>query len=69
MSMIGGWESIFHEAVHEADPTMAALKIRMAELAICDRMNDFSASGSLEEQALFDALGTIRDLKSVRRAA
>ena len=63
-----GWEIVFQDAVHEADPTMAEAKIRRAETAIFSRIQHFSASGgSTEEQALFDALGTIRLLRSMRR--
>ena len=62
------WESVFQDAVHESDPMIAETKIRTAEAAIFDRIHDFSTNpGSLEEQALFDALGTIKVLRSVRR--
>jgi hypothetical protein len=68
MIATGAWESVFQDAVHESDPMLAADKIRRAEEAIFERMHDYSMSpGSLEEQALFDALGTIRVLRSVRR--
>jgi hypothetical protein len=68
MIAIGAWESALQDAVHEPDPTMAEAKIRMAEEAIFDRIHDCSISpGSLEEQALFDALGTIKIVRSVRR--
>lgn len=62
------WEAVFQDAVHEPDPIAAPAKIRAAEVAIFDRIHDFaSIPGSLEEQALFDALGTIKVLRSVRR--
>jgi len=62
------WESAFQEAVHEPDPMVADVKIRQAETVIFDRIHDFSTNpGSVEEQALFDALGTIRILRSVRK--
>lgn len=62
------WESVFQDAVHESDPMMAKVKIRVAETVIFDRIHEFATSpGSLEEQALFDALGTIKVLRSVRR--
>jgi hypothetical protein len=68
MIAIGAWESALQDAVHEPDPTMAEAKILIAEEAIFDRIHDCSTSpGSLEEQALFDALGTIKILRSVRR--
>jgi hypothetical protein len=68
MDALAAWEFVFQDAVHESDPMMARTKIRMAEEVIFDRIRDFSNSpGSLEEQALFDALGTIKVLRSVRR--
>jgi len=68
MDTVAAWESVFQDAVHESDPMIAEVKIRIAEAAIFDRIHDFGSSpGSLEEQALFDALGTIRVLRSVRR--
>ena len=68
MIAIGAWESALQDAVHEPDPAAAEAKIRMAEEAIFDRIHDCSTSpGSLEEQELFDALGTLKLLRSVRR--
>lgn len=68
MDTHAAWESVFQDAVHESDPKMAETKIRIAEAAIFDRIHDFATGpGSLEEQALFDALGTIKVLRSVRR--
>jgi hypothetical protein len=68
MIATGAWESPLGDAVRESDPATAEAKIRMAEEAIFGRIHDCSTSpGSLEEQALFDALGTIKILRSVRR--
>jgi len=68
MIAIGAWESALQDAVHESDPMMAEIKIRIAEEAIVDRIHDYSTSpGSLEEQALIDGLGTLRQLRSIRR--
>ena len=62
------WEIVFQDAVHEADPTMAEVKIRRAEAAILRCIQYTSASpGPAEEQALFNALRTIRLLRSARR--
>jgi hypothetical protein len=67
MIAIDAWESVLQEAVHEPDPIIAEVKIRMAEEAILDRIHDHSTSpGSLEEQVLFDALATIRVLRARR---
>jgi len=68
MIATGAWESVLQEALHESDPAVAEAKIRLAEEAIFDRIHDCSTSpGSVEEYSLFDALGTIRALRSVRR--
>ena len=62
------WAIVFHDAIHEADPIVAEVKIRRAEAAIFSRIQGFSATAnSSEEQALFHALATIRSLKSLRR--
>jgi hypothetical protein len=64
------WEFEFQDAVHEADPTMAKVKIRRAETAILNRIRYTPASpGPAELQALFNALRTIRLLRSARRIA
>jgi hypothetical protein len=68
MIAIEAWESVLQDALHEPDPMIAEVKIHKAEEAIFIRIHDHSTSpGSWEEQALFDALGTIRALRSVRR--
>jgi hypothetical protein len=68
MIAIGAWESALEDALHEPDPIMAETKIRIAEEAIVDRIQRFSTNpGSLEELALFDALGMIRVLRGFRR--
>ena len=62
------WLTAVQDAIHETDPRMAELKIRLAEAAIFNRIHDFGANpDSLEEQALFDALGAIKILRSSRR--
>ena len=62
------WLTAVQDAIHETDPQMAEVKIRIAEAAVFDRIHDFSASpDALEEQALFDALGAIKILRSSRR--
>jgi len=62
------WLAAVQEAIHETDPQMVEVKIRMAEAAILNRINDFSAGpDALEEQAMLDALGAIRILRSSRR--
>jgi hypothetical protein len=63
-----GWQERLQEAIHEADPSMAEVRIRLAETAIFERVDEFSKGpDSREEQALFDALGTLRLLRSMKR--
>ena len=62
------WQNALQEAIHERDPLIMDEKIRAAETAIFSRMQDFSSRpDSLEEQALLDALGSVRILRSARR--
>ena len=50
------WLSAVQDAIHETDPQMAEVKIRIAESAIFNRIHDFSTSpDALEEQAMLDA--------------
>jgi hypothetical protein len=67
MMMTADWQDALQAAIHESEQIMDE-KIRAAETAIFSRMQDFSSRpDSLEEQALFDALGAIRILRSARR--
>ena len=59
------WQDALQEAIHESDPQIMDEKIRAAEMAIFARMS--SRLNSIEEQALFDALGAVRILRSARR--
>jgi len=68
MSTTYAWEVVFHDAVREADTLTEEAKPRRAEMAIFNRIQHFSARpDSVEEQALFDALVTIRLLRTLRR--
>jgi hypothetical protein len=62
------WQDALQEAIHESDPQIMDTKIRAAETAILTRIQDSSPClDLLEEQALYDALGAIRILRSARR--
>ena len=62
------WQDALQAAIHESDPQIIDEKIRVAETAIFARIQDYSCRpDSLEEQALFDALGAVRILRSARR--
>jgi len=62
------WQDALQEAIHESDPQTMDEKIRVAETAIFARMQDSSSRpDSFEGQALLDALGAIKILRSARR--
>jgi hypothetical protein len=62
------WQDALQAAIHESDPQIIDERIRAAETAIFTRIQDYSCRpDSLEEQALFDALGAVRILRSARR--
>lgn len=66
--MTTDWQDALQAAIHESDPQLTDDKIRAAETAIFARMYDCaSRPDSLEEQALFDALGAVKILRSARR--
>ena len=68
-AMTNNWLEALQDAIHETDPDQAELKIRIAEMAISSRFDELEASpDALEKQALLDALGSIRLLRSTRRA-
>jgi hypothetical protein len=67
-NMSEDWLAAVQEAIHETDPRMVEAEIRIAETAIFNRIRDFSpGADALEEQAMLDALGAIRILRSSRR--
>ena len=60
------WQQALEDALNEPDPQLARLKIANAEMAIFSRMQGFKSQlDSLEVQALFDGLETIRALKGL----
>ena len=64
------WQEALQEAVRETDSHLAESKIRIAEIALFRRIHAFSPSPDFsEEQALFDALHTIRLLRRACRIA
>jgi hypothetical protein len=67
--MTNNWLEVLQDAIHETDPEQAELKIRSAETAIAGRFDELEASPDpLEKQALLDALGALKLLRSTRRA-
>ena len=66
--MASDWEEALQDTIHEPAASLAEAKIRAAEAAIFRRIDGFSnVLDRKEGQALFDALGSIRILKSARR--
>lgn len=62
------WLTAVQDAIGETDPQTVEMKIQIAELAIFNRIHQFtSGPDSLEEQALYDALAAIRILRSAGR--
>ena len=61
------WQNALQEAIHESDPQIKDEKIRAAVTAIFSRIGGCPGPDPLEEQALYDALGAIRILRSSRR--
>lgn len=59
------WQLALKNAIAEADPRLAQSKIETAEVAIFHRIHSFAIGrNAREDQALFDALITIRGLKA-----
>jgi hypothetical protein len=62
------WQAILQDAVHETKPDKAEAKTHAAEAAILNRLGDtWPSPGFAEEQELFQALDTIRLLKSAQQ--
>ena len=56
------WQQAVQDAVAESDVNQLERKIQLAEVAIFERIDTFSATDSGEAMALFDALGKLRAL-------
>ena len=64
------WQSALKDAIQEHDPDEMGTKIRQAEATIIGRIMAVSYSiDHVEEEALSEALATIRVLKSEARHA
>jgi len=67
--MTNNWLETLQDAIHETDPERAELKIGTAEMAISRRFEELETNpDALEKQALLDALGALKLLRSTRRA-
>jgi len=59
------WQQAVQDAIAETDRNRLERKIRLAEVAIFERIDTFSATDSGEAIALFDALGKLRALREL----
>ena len=67
--LMNNWLEALQDAIHETDPEQAEQKIRIAEKAIARGFDELEASPDpFEKQALLDALGALKLLRSTRRA-
>jgi hypothetical protein len=57
------WQQAVQEAIAERDPNELERKIQLAEVAIFERIDTFSAADSGEDVALFQALGKLQALR------
>ena len=53
------------EAIGENDPSQLERKIRLAEVAIFERIDTFLPTDDDEDVALFEALGKLRALREL----
>ena len=61
------WQQAVQEAIAESDPNELERKIQLAEVAISERIDTFSAADCGEDVALFEALGTLQALREKYR--
>jgi hypothetical protein len=59
------WQQAVQDAIAESDRNQLERKIRLAEVAIFERIDTFLAADSGEALALFDALGKLRALREL----
>jgi hypothetical protein len=59
------WQQAVHEAIAETDANQLKRRIKLAEVAIFERIDTFLATDGGEEVALFDALGALRALREL----
>jgi hypothetical protein len=57
------WQQALLYAINESDPNQQEQKIQLAEIAIFERIDRFSAVDDGEDLALYEALDKLRALK------
>jgi len=60
------WRSLYEAAIMELDGCKFLERIKEAEHAIMDRMEDLNRSNHSESEALLNALNALRDLSQMR---
>jgi hypothetical protein len=59
------WQQAVQDAIDERDANQLKRKIELAEIAIFERIDKFSAADDSENVALFEALGKLRALRKL----
>jgi hypothetical protein len=59
------WQQTVQDAIGESDVDQLERRIQLAEIAIFERIDTFSATDSGEAIALFGALGKLRALREL----
>ena len=59
------WQQAVQEAIGENDPSQLERKIRLAEVAIFERIDTFLPTEDGEDVGLFEALGKLRALREL----
>jgi hypothetical protein len=57
------WQQAVQDAIDERDAKQLERKIQVAEIAVFERIDRFSAADDGEDIALFEALGKLRALR------
>ena len=57
------WQQAVQDAINESDASQLERKIQVAEIAIFERVDRFSAADDGEDIALFEALAKLRALR------
>jgi hypothetical protein len=59
------WQQAVQDAIDESGPNQLEQKIQLAEIAIFERIDRFSAADDGEDVALFEALDKLRALREL----
>ena len=59
------WQQAVQDAIDDSGPNQLEQKIQLAEIAIFERIDRFSAADDGEDVALFEALDKLRALREL----